>query len=611
MKFQRFLFVPLAVLLGITLLPSCSKDPKVVAAEMLKERNYSNKVEDFLMAASTGDLEALDLFATLGMDINAVGPKGSTALHRAVSAGRVEIVRHLLERGANPDIADQSGRIPLVQAADSGSSDLVKLLLPVTKTPERKDNEGWGALTIAAFNAHSKTVKMLAPKLRNQLDDGLLVACFRGDVSTMEEILKNGAYINTRSPAGETPLMIAAENGHLGAIKLLLKNKANPYAVDETEQTAANLADKSGHAEIRDLLLSPSLIAAAVEGEETGADEMPFMETATTATVPSVDAAQPAAKLIVPTLRAMPAGSDEDEPVSAKADATKPAVPAVATKSATSAAMMAANPPTSGKNGKISSAVAAPPAFQAEPVWSPRSVPNSSRRTVRPLNGIVLDAKSTQKATASSSNSSPVAPQVTRSAPGVYTAKIDPPGVATLADVSGTSEAPQETRLTGMVLEGYHERSLPIILKGVNQDGDAEFRILSSADDAPVRVKKGDQIPGTPFRVTEATHRTTTGKMGKGELIDVSRATVVDVDAGATYDLVKDIPGQSGSTYAIIRTSGTEDRYLVKPHDRFTSSLTGEADEFEVIDVRPTQVIIRQQSSQNVITIDREGMVMR
>ena len=609
MKFQRFLFLPIALLLGITLLPSCSKDPKVVAAEMLKERNYSNKVEDFLMAASTGDLEALDLFATLGMDINAVGPKGSTALHRAVSAGRVEIVRHLLERGANPDIADQSGRIPLVQAADSGSSDLVKLLLPVTKTPERKDNEGWGALTIAAFNAHSKTVKMLAPKLRNQLDDALLVACFRGDVSTMEEILKNGAYINTRSPAGETPLMIAAENGHLGAIKLLLKNKANPYAVDETEQTAANLADKSGHAEIRDLLLSPSLIAAAVEGEETGVDEMPFMETAATATVPTVDSALPVAKPIVPTLRALPAGSDEDEPVSTKPDATKPAVPAVDTKSATSAAMLAANPPTSGKNGKVTSAVAAPPAFQAEPVWSPRSVPNSSRRTVRSLNGIVLDAKSTERSTAS--NSSSVAPQVTRSAPGVYTAKIDPQGVATLADVSGTSETPQETRLTGMVLEGYHERSLPIILKGVNQDGDAEFRILSSADDAPVRVKKGDQIPGTPFRVTEATHRTTTGKMGKGELIDVSRATVVDVDAGSTYDLVKDIPGQSGSTYAIIRTSGTEDRYLVKPHDRFTSSLTGEADEFEVIDVRPTQVIIRQQSSQNVITIDREGMVMR
>jgi ankyrin repeat protein len=39
--------------------------------------------------------------------------EGITALHAAVQAGRVDLVKYLLERGARTDVVDASGRTPL------------------------------------------------------------------------------------------------------------------------------------------------------------------------------------------------------------------------------------------------------------------------------------------------------------------------------------------------------------------------------------------------------------------------------------------------------------------------------------------------------------------
>jgi hypothetical protein len=49
--------------------------------------------------------------------------EGMTALHAAVQAGRTDLVRYLLEKGANPEIADGNGRKPidLVAGARGGN----------------------------------------------------------------------------------------------------------------------------------------------------------------------------------------------------------------------------------------------------------------------------------------------------------------------------------------------------------------------------------------------------------------------------------------------------------------------------------------------------------
>ena len=77
----------------------------------------------------TGGAAAIALMAVLlqhGADVSAQGTgtktyslrnarspstnEGMTALHEAVQTGRADLVRHLLEKGANPEIADSNGR---------------------------------------------------------------------------------------------------------------------------------------------------------------------------------------------------------------------------------------------------------------------------------------------------------------------------------------------------------------------------------------------------------------------------------------------------------------------------------------------------------------------
>jgi outer membrane protein assembly factor BamB len=87
-------------------------------------------VEKLWRAARTGDLEALNEALSEGADVNAMTPYRSTALVFAADRGHAEIVRRLLEAGADPNIKDTFYNMyPLDWARSNRRDEVVELLL--------------------------------------------------------------------------------------------------------------------------------------------------------------------------------------------------------------------------------------------------------------------------------------------------------------------------------------------------------------------------------------------------------------------------------------------------------------------------------------------------
>ena len=71
------------------------------------------------------------------------------------------IIRLLLEKGANPNLADKKGNTPLMLAAYKGNMTVVKMLLEFGADPNLKDNNGQSAVDKAKKKGHQDIVKLL------------------------------------------------------------------------------------------------------------------------------------------------------------------------------------------------------------------------------------------------------------------------------------------------------------------------------------------------------------------------------------------------------------------------------------------------------------------
>ncbi|PJZ69582.1 hypothetical protein CH373_08695 [Leptospira perolatii] len=122
-------------------------------------------------AAALGDLESVKkCLSANSSDLESYSPDGWTPLHLASHFGRTELVRYLLEKGANIQAKSRSkfsyGNSPLHAAVASGKEETVKLLLEKGADPNFSQEEGgYTPLHIAASRTGGgKLVQMLLEK---------------------------------------------------------------------------------------------------------------------------------------------------------------------------------------------------------------------------------------------------------------------------------------------------------------------------------------------------------------------------------------------------------------------------------------------------------------
>ncbi|KAK1252130.1 hypothetical protein MKX08_003317 [Trichoderma sp. CBMAI-0020] len=100
-----------------------------------------------IAACSRGHVELVKLLISRGADVNAKSPRGQTALMKACSQLSREatkpLVEVLLKGGADVNANDQDGQTPLTRACQCGDFDLVKLLIDHGADILRQDCAAW------------------------------------------------------------------------------------------------------------------------------------------------------------------------------------------------------------------------------------------------------------------------------------------------------------------------------------------------------------------------------------------------------------------------------------------------------------------------------------
>ncbi len=113
----------------------------------------------------------------------AYGPSNLTFLHAAVLEGRCDLIKFLLENGANPNLVDAANASPLTSAAEDCNFEVVKLLLVYKADPNIRSSGGAdlpATIVISSLHPSSqddyfedakKVVELLAPQTEFKDDD--------------------------------------------------------------------------------------------------------------------------------------------------------------------------------------------------------------------------------------------------------------------------------------------------------------------------------------------------------------------------------------------------------------------------------------------------------
>ncbi|KIE05172.1 hypothetical protein NF27_EO00030, partial [Candidatus Jidaibacter acanthamoeba] len=151
-----------------------------------------------------------------GSNINTSGEYNKTALVYACEAGRYDVVKLLMERGADVKVLSQGERTLLMNicAAElsnderimNGRLELIAYLIEQGADVNARDREGMTAL---------------------------MHACVSGQLEVAEKLIENGAEVNVANEMGRTALMVAGYHGWLGIVKLLVENRADINARTE------------------------------------------------------------------------------------------------------------------------------------------------------------------------------------------------------------------------------------------------------------------------------------------------------------------------------------------------------------------------------------------
>lgn len=270
-------------------------DNPIEATKVLLAAGANPSVRDHDgVVAELGNVRLVKMLIAGGADIDAVvgSETHGTPLDEAVSKGRREMVRFLLDSGCDMEMRDAAdGQHPLINACAEGDNGIVDMFL----------DHGANINVVGLLGStplHGAVLKNRLDVVMNLVARGVDVdipdeagqcAIYYAAVHGLHEIVKvligAGAHVNMKDKDGITPLHAASLNGHRDCVWSLLCAKADPSAISGYGETPIHCATRAGNVEIIEVLLSAGvdnsiedvrnlspLFFAAIRGEADAAN---------------------------------------------------------------------------------------------------------------------------------------------------------------------------------------------------------------------------------------------------------------------------------------------------------------------------------------------------
>jgi ankyrin repeat protein len=154
---------------------------------------------------------------------------------QAVKKNNVALVKQLIQQGVNVNELDAGGDAPLVMAAYEGHTEIVKLLLEAGADVTAVDpGMKATALHAAAYAGRTEAAKLLIAYHIDLDKQGpyngytaLHDAIWQNNIDTVKVLLEAGANLNLKSKAGQTPLEFAKASHRPEIVRLIEQKMAS------------------------------------------------------------------------------------------------------------------------------------------------------------------------------------------------------------------------------------------------------------------------------------------------------------------------------------------------------------------------------------------------
>lgn len=167
--------------------------------------------EEIHTAAKSGKVKQVESLLNNQPDLlNAKNSKGLTPLHSAISKGRLNVVKLLIKKGADPELKTKNGLTPIFQALDLGRNKIAQELIE-------------SGVNIKTKGYRNRTLLHMAAR--------------SGSTPIIQQLINKGIHINAKDGQSNTALDLAVTSGKVEAAKLLLKNggKTGSFSLENEE----------------------------------------------------------------------------------------------------------------------------------------------------------------------------------------------------------------------------------------------------------------------------------------------------------------------------------------------------------------------------------------